>query len=81
MSRTKIMSREIKSTDSGVKITERLPATMPKRGDKYMWRTGYTITVESVDGSTSAVMTDAGEKIKIPTGSLIGKSKLRVVKG
>ena len=71
----------MESTDSGVKINERLPATMPKRGDKYMWRTGYTVTVEFVDGSTSVVMTDAGNQIKIPTGSLIGKSKLRVVKG
>jgi hypothetical protein len=81
MARIKIMNIEIESTDSGVKSTERLQATMPKRGDKYMWQTGYTITVESVDSSTSVVVTDAGIKTKVPTESPIGRSKLRLVKG
>jgi hypothetical protein len=44
---------------------------MPKKGDKFLWRSGYTVVVKSDDVSTSVVMTDARNKNQIPTVSLI----------
>ncbi len=52
-------------------------AMMPRIGDRYMWHTGYTVTVIQVDGAMTIVSTDAGNRTSIPTGTLMHHDKMK----